>query len=139
MPRNAVYLEAPARTQDLLNVKWALQAAGYTIGSSWHEGEVNTSSLAFQNHWNATGLERLQTCDSLVVICGTIDRAAPELALMAGFALACGLRVIWIGSPIRGLSDFRAVQQFDTAEDFRKQILQQMYSRSILNDERLAA
>lgn len=139
MPRNTVYLEAQARTQGLLNIKWTLQAAGYAIGSSWHEGEVNTPSLAFQNHWNATGLEQLQICDSLVVICEKTDRAAPELAMVAGFALARGIRVFWIGPPLRFLSDFRAVQQFNTAEDFRKQILRQMYSRSIVTCERLAA
>ncbi len=60
MPGNAVYLEAPERTKDLLNIKWTLRSAGYAIGSSWHEGEVNMLSLAFQDHWNARGVEQLQ-------------------------------------------------------------------------------
>ncbi len=37
MQRNAVYLEAPELTQDLLNIKWALRSAGYTIASTWHD------------------------------------------------------------------------------------------------------
>jgi hypothetical protein len=139
MPRNTIYLEAPDRTQDLLNIKWALRSAGYDIRSTWHEGEATTSLLVFRDHWNARGLEQLQTCDSLVVICGNGDRSTPELAMMAGFALARGLRVFWVGSPVRGLCDFRAVQQFNTAEDFRKQILQRTYSQSTVAHEPLAA
>jgi hypothetical protein len=138
MPRNTVYLEAPDRTQDLLNIKWALRSAGYAIGSTWHEGEAITSLLAFKDHWNARSVEQLQICDSLVVVCNS-DKAIPELAMMAAFALARGLEVLWIGSLVRGLTNFRAVQQFNTAEDFRKQILQQKYSQSTLAHERVAA
>jgi hypothetical protein len=136
---NTVYLEAPELTQDLLNIKWALRSAGYDIGSSWHERGASKSSSASKDHWTARGLEQLQTCDLLVVVCGKSDRARSELAMMAGFALARGVRVIWIGSPVQSMSDFRAVQQFNTAEDFRRQVLEQMYSRSIPTDERLAA
>ena len=140
MPQNAVYLEASERTQDLLNIKWTLQSAGYAIASTWHQGEVNTSPLAFQHHWNRRGVDQLQVCDSLVVICGKGDRAALELGMMAGFALARGLRVIWIGSPVAVLNDFRAVQQFNTPEDFRKDILNQAHPRSMsLTNDRLAA
>jgi hypothetical protein len=39
MRGNDVYLEAPSRTQELLNIKRALQAAGFRIGSTWHEGK----------------------------------------------------------------------------------------------------
>lgn len=138
MPRNTIYLEAPARTQDVLNVKWTLRAAGYAIGSTWHDIKLNTPLLAFQDHGTARALEQLQVCDSLVVICGTGDPAAPELGMRAGFALARGIRVFWIGAPLCALSDFPAVQRFNTAEDFRKQILQQVYSDS-LTRERLAA
>ena len=139
MIRHTVYLEAPDPTQDLLNIKWTLLSAGYTIGSTWHENETGTSSWGFRDHWNAGRVEQLQLCDSLVVVSGEKDRAVPEVSMMAGFALARGLRVIWIGTPLRGLSDFRAVQQFDTAEDFRKQILLQTDARPILTDKRLAA
>lgn len=57
---------------------------------------------------------------------------------MAGVALARGVRVIWIGAPVRGLAEFQAVQQFNTAEEFRRQVLQQMYCQPAWN-ERLAA
>jgi hypothetical protein len=92
-------LEAPDCTQDLLNIKWALRSTGCSIGSTWHEGDLSTSLLAFEDHWNARGVEQMQSCDSLVVICGQDDTAALELGMMAGFALARGLRVIWIGPP----------------------------------------
>jgi hypothetical protein len=136
MRGNNVYLEAPGRTQELLNIKWTLQSGGFRIGSTWHEGQASTSS---KDHWNAKSVEQLQDCDSLVVICGRNDRATPELAMTAGLALARGLQVIWIGPPVGGLSAFRAVWQFNTAEDYRKQILQQMYSQSASITERLAA
>lgn len=59
--------------------------------------------------------------------------------MRAGFALARGLRVIWTGRPVRGLSDFRAVRQFDTAEDFLKQILLDRHSQPVSEAQRLAA
>ena len=139
MRGNGIYLEASGRTQELLNIKWTLQSAGFRIGSTWHESQTSTSTLASKDHWNTRSVEQLQLCDSLVVICGKNDRASPELAMTAGLALARGLQVIWIGPPLGGLSAFRAVQQFNTAEDYRKQILQQMYSQLASIAERLAA
>jgi len=139
MIRHTVYLEAPDPTQDLLNIKWALLSAGYTIGSTWHESAADPSSRGSADHWNAGRVEQLQVCDSLVVVSGERDRVVPEVSMMAGFALARGLRVIWIGTPVHGLSDFRAVQQFDTAEDFRWQVLLHANSLPILTDKRLAA
>ena len=120
MGRNIFYLEAPARTQDLLDLKWILRAAGYAIGSTWHEGEatLTSSALVFQNHWNASRMEELQICDSLAVICGTGGEIPLQLAVLAGFALARGLQVIWIGSLAQILSDFRTVQHFRTVEEF---------------------
>ena len=138
MPRDTVYLEAPDRTQDLLTIKWALLSAGYAIGSTWHEGQAGTSPLAYADHWNARGMEQLQFCDSLVVVCGKNQEIVPEVAMMAGFALAGGLRVIWIGSRVRGLDDFRAIQKFNTAEDFRRQI-QPLSSESLPSSLPLAA
>ncbi|MGA7409660.1 MAG: hypothetical protein WBW33_04185 [Bryobacteraceae bacterium] len=138
MPRHIIYLEAPERTQDLLNIKWTLRSAGYTIGSSWHDDEASAASVGFKDHWSARSLEQLQTCDSLVVICGKTDGVALEVSMMAGFALARGLRVIWIGDAVRGLSDFRSVQRFDTADDFLKQILL-MHPQPTLEAEPLAA
>jgi hypothetical protein len=140
MRQRVVYLEALNRTQDLLNIKWALISAGYTIGSTWHDGEATTSPWALMDHWDAKSMEQLQNCDALVVTSGTVGRAAvPELAMMAGFALARGLRIVWIGSAIAGLSNLKAVQHFNTAEDFRKQILSQMCSQPMSVEGRLAA
>lgn len=123
MAGHTVYLEASEVTQDLLNIKWIFRSVGYAIGSTWHESEINK----FQDHWNARGLEQLQVCDLLVVIWGKSDRAALELGMMAAFAVARGLDVIWIGSPVRILKDFRAVQQLNTPEDFRRYIMSQMH------------
>ena len=139
MRRHSVYLEAPERTQDLLNIKWTLRSAGYSIGSTWHDDEANTPSVASKDHWNASRLEQLQACDSLVVISGDSNNAAPEVPMMAGFALARGLRVIWIGTPVRGLSDFQSVRPFHTADDYLKQILVDMHSQATLVAEPLAA
>jgi hypothetical protein len=52
------------------------------------------------------------------VICGTGGEIPLQLAVLAGFALARGLQVIWIGSPAQILSDFRTVQHFRTIEEF---------------------
>jgi len=139
MPGTNVYLEALTRTQDLLNIKWTLRSAGFRIASTWHEGQGSTSSLSSKDHWNAKGIEQLHACDSLVVICGKDDKAAPEMAMMVGLALARGLQVVWIGPPVETLNAFPAVRQFNAAKDYEKQILQQMYSKSASTPERLAA
>jgi hypothetical protein len=138
MPGNAVYLEAPERTQDLLNIKWALRSAAYAIGSTWHDDKAGAPSVASKDHWNVRSLEQLQMCDSLVV-CAERESSVLEVAMMAGFALARGLRVIWIGRPVCGLSDFSSVRQFDTTEDFLNQILLDMHSPPVPEGERLAA
>jgi hypothetical protein len=138
MPQNTVYLEAPERTQDLLNVKWALRSAGYTVGSAWHDSGATPSNLARANHWNARALEQLQFCDSLIVVSGETGRATPELAMMAGFALARGLRIIWIGDAVDILHDFPTIQHFNDAEGFRRAIVEQMYAQPKVA-ERLAA
>jgi hypothetical protein len=139
MPRATFYLEAPGVTQDLLNIKWTLRATGYAIGSTWHDSETSAWLLPFRDHWSARCAEQLQVCDALVVLNGKGEETARELAIMTGFALARGLRVIWLGSPIQILSTFRAVEQFPTAEDFRKHLLRQMdtLAKSV-PDERLA-
>jgi hypothetical protein len=129
MPRNTVYLEASERTQDLLTIKWALRSAGYTIGSTWHDGEATLSNLGRAHHWNARALELLQFCDSLIVVSGKSGPAMPELAMIAGFALARGLRVIWIGNAVETLSDFAAVEHFNDADEFRRAIVDQMYGQ----------
>jgi hypothetical protein len=134
-----VYLEAPGRTQELLNVKWTLLSAGFRISSTWHDSQGDASSLSSEDHWSAKSVEQLESCDWLVVICGKDDKAVPEMALMSGLALARGLQVVWIGTPVGGLNVFRAVWQFNSVEDYRKQILQQMYFQSTSIPERVAA
>jgi hypothetical protein len=85
-------------------------------------------------------VEQLQTCEALVVLSGKPEEGARELGFMVGFALACGLRVIWLGPPIPMLSAFRAVELFETAEDFRKHLLHRQHSPALaLTDEPLAA
>jgi len=139
MRRNHFYLEAPELTQELLTIKWTLKSAGFSIGSTWHEGQVSALALTSKDHWNAWTVQQIQSCDSLVVICGKNDRAAAELAMMAGLALARGLKVIWIGSPVRSLKAFGAVCQFNTAEEYRKQVLQKMYFSSAGTEVGMAA
>jgi hypothetical protein len=138
MPRKAVYLEAAERTQDLLNIKWALRSAGYVIGSTWHDSD-STTWPSFKDHWNAIGMEQLQFCDSLVVICERGVDTIPELAMMAGFALARGIRVSWIGTPVRVLSDFAAVKHFNSPETFQREIVSAMYREAVWTNERMAA
>jgi hypothetical protein len=138
MPRKEVYLEASERTQDLLNIKWALRSAGYTIGSTWHD----LDSIAwppFKDHWTAVAVERLQFCDSLVVICERDGHAIAELAMMAGFALARGIRVFWIGTPVRALADFPAVKHFNSPEAFQKEVVSAVHCESAGTNERMAA
>jgi hypothetical protein len=129
MRGNKVYLEAPGRTQELLNVKWTLKSAGLRIGSTWHEVPGSASGLSSKDHWNAKGVERLQACDLLVVICGKNDRSIPEMAMMAGLALGHGLQVVWIGRPVGGLNAFGTVWQFNTTEDYERTLRQHMYSQ----------
>lgn len=134
MRGNNVYLEAEDRTQDLLNIKWALRGAGFTIASNWHDCQ---SPFDLRDHWNASALERLQNCDCVVILSPRAGGTAPELAMMAGFALARGIAVSWIGTPVRGLCDLSAVRQFGCAGDFVKQLSSAGRSRPAA--DRLAA
>ena len=58
MSKHTVYIEAPKRRQDLLNIKWALFSAGYSIGSSWHDAEAGAQHLGSEHHWNAKSVEQ---------------------------------------------------------------------------------
>jgi hypothetical protein len=135
MRQTAIYLEASSRTQDLLNIKWTLLSSGYSIGSTWHENQSGNS--ARKDHWDRD-VEQLQFCDALIVLCRPDDDHVAELAVMAGFALARGLKVVWIGPQVRSLSGFQAVRHFNTADDYRKQILQPL-PNTAPTPERLAA
>ena len=134
-----VYLEAPSRTQELLNIKWTLKSAGFTIGSTWHENSGITSALPLSEHWDARGVEQLRACDLLVVICGKDSKAAPRMAMMAGLALARGLKVVWIGPSFAGLNAFTAIRTFNTVNDYEKEVLRAMHSELASNARRLAA
>jgi hypothetical protein len=136
--KDTFYLEARSRTQDLLSLKWMLRAAGYRIGSTWHEGEAS-SSLGVETHWNAKRIEQLQRCDALAVICGRGEESPLQVAVLAGFAVARGLSVIWIGDRVQIMSHFETVQQFNTAEDFRKQLLLQVDLRFMCAKQRQLA
>jgi hypothetical protein len=137
MRRKQAYLDASDRTQDVLNIKWALRSVGYSIRSSWHDADATTAP-AFKGHWNAHGIEQLRCCDLLVVICGTGGMITPELGMMAGFALARGIRVSWIGTPMAALSGFHAVSQFDSAEDFQRELLSE-HSKLVWTGKQLVA
>jgi hypothetical protein len=118
MFRKTFYLEAPARTEDLLHTKRALRAAGCAIGSTWHD-EIATSHASESNgDWIAGRLEELNRCDALIVLCGEKYRTPLQIPLLAGYALTRGLQVIWIGSSVRVASDRRSVAQFETVEEF---------------------
>jgi len=59
-------------------------------------------------------LEELKKCDALIVLCGEKQKAP----LLAGYALARGMRVIWIGSSVQITCRDRNVSQFNTIEEF---------------------
>ncbi|MFL6448915.1 MAG: hypothetical protein ACJ746_14690 [Bryobacteraceae bacterium] len=138
MRGNDVFLEAPSRTQELLNIKWTLKAAGFRIGSTWHD-DSGIASTVSKDHWDEKGIEQLQACDSLVVICGSDTAAAASAAMIAGLALARGLQVVWIGPWFGGLNAFSAVRRFNTADDYEREVLRGMYSESASNTEQIAA
>jgi hypothetical protein len=119
MLRNTVYLEAPARTQDLLDAQRALQAAGYAIGSTWHDQPALSNVSDAGADWILERHKELNQCAALIVLCGEKHKATLQVPLLAGYALARGLQIIWIGSSVRVTSDnSRSVTQFDTVEDF---------------------
>lgn len=124
MYRNPVYLEAAERTQDLLNIKWALRSAGHAIVSKWHDGDAGAFRGASKNHWTPNDFDRLQKCDMLVVLSGQTCEGTAAIAMMAGFALAHGIKVCWIGGRVSSVNKFPGIQMFDTADEFRTRIVQ---------------
>jgi len=138
MRRNIVYLEAADRTQDLLNMKWALRSAGYTIASKWHDLEGNIGCPNFKSHGSPEELDGLRMCQLLVVLAGQSQEAAVQMGLMAGFAVACGIEVWWLGRTLGHLSQLPGVQIFDTADEIRTYIVK-LASAQIAVPERLAA
>jgi hypothetical protein len=117
MIRKTFYLEASARTQDLLDVQQALRAAGYAIGSTWHE-EVPGLHPSDSEAFLTERFEELNRCDALIVLCGNVVKTPLQVPLLAGHALARGLQMIWIGSSVRVASGHQNVAQFGTVEEF---------------------
>jgi hypothetical protein len=117
-----VYLEAAARSQDLLTTKWILRSCGYLIKSTWHE-ESGLAPSGPQSHWSWARLEEMKICDTLTVVRGQDKELPLELALFVGFAAARNLRVIWVGLPVDLLGRFTTVRLFATLDEFRKELL----------------
>jgi hypothetical protein len=123
MTRNTVYLEASARTQDLLDAQRALRAAKCVIGSTWHDREAISDSSVAGVDWITERYQELDRCDALIILCGEKQKTKLQVPLLAGYALARGLEVIWIGSSMRVTSKHGKVArgyvvQFDTVEEF---------------------
>jgi hypothetical protein len=117
MIRKTVYLEASARTQNLIDAQRALRAAGWAIGSTWHD-EATSPVSESETDWITGRLEELNKCDALIVLCGGKHNTPLQVPLLAGYALTRGLQLIWIGSSVRVASDHRNLVQFDTVEEF---------------------
>jgi hypothetical protein len=117
-----VYIEAAARTQDLLTTKWLLRGSGYVIASTWHE-ESRLASSGPQSHWAWQRLEEMKVCDTLVVVRGPEKQLPFELALTLGFAAARNLRVIWLGSPVDLPDCSRTIHYLATLDEFQKRLL----------------
>lgn len=117
MIRKTFYLEASARTQDLLDAQRALRSAGCAIGSTWHD-EAPSSHSSDPEGWITERFEELDRCDALIVLCGNVHKTRLQVPLLAGHALARGLQVIWIGSSVRVASDHQNVTQFGTVAEF---------------------
>jgi hypothetical protein len=130
---NTVYLEAADRTQDLLNIKWALRSAGFIIASSWHDGDATACRSTFNGHCSAQELDALDGCDLLVVVCGRTADASAEMSLTAGFALGRRIQVCWIGGRVELLKNLTGVQVFDTVEQFYRHILTLASQRASLD------
>jgi hypothetical protein len=119
MLRKTVYLEAPARTRDLLDAQRALQQAEYVIGSTWHDQATTSQTSDAGADWIAERCEELDRCDALIVLCGEKHKATLQVPLLVGYALARGLQVIWIGLSVRVASNHsNSVTQFGTVEEF---------------------
>jgi hypothetical protein len=117
MTRNTVYLEASARTRDLLTAQRALRAAKCFIGSTWHDQAAEGSEIAGVD-WITGRYQELDRCDALIILCGEKHKTTLQVPLLAGYALARGLRVVWIGSSVRVASNNVNMTQFETVAEF---------------------
>jgi surface antigen len=71
----------------------------------------------------------LTSCDSLVVVAGKNGRTIPQLAIMAGFALARGLNVVWIGDAVEMIAELAVIQHFQNAEQFCRSIVPEVHAQ----------
>jgi hypothetical protein len=117
MTRNTVYLEASARTRDLLTAQRALRAAKCFIGSTWHDQAAEGSEIAGVD-WITGRYQELDRCDALIILCGEKHKTTLQVPLLLGYALARGLQVVWIGSSVRVASNNINMTQFETLADF---------------------
>ena len=113
-----VYLEAAARTQELLTVKWTLRSFGYTIASTWHE-EPLVSASTQQSHSSRQRLDELKSCDLVVIVRGT-EELPMDVAVTLGFAAARNLQVICIGGSV-DLPVVARTRYFPSIEEFRRE------------------
>jgi hypothetical protein len=117
MTRNTVYLEASARTRDLLTAQRALRAAKCFIGSTWHDQAAEGSEIAGVD-WITGRYQELDRCDALIILCGEKHKTTLQVPLLVGYALARGLQVVWIGSSVRVGSNNVNMTQFETVAEF---------------------
>jgi len=113
-----VFLEAPSRSQDLVTLKWMLRSAGYRVASTWHD----SPPPLFDGHWKSLPIDEMKPLDTLVVLRQAEEAIPGQLGLLAGFALARGVQVIWIGEPIEPLNQLPNVRCFPSLETFRRQL-----------------
>jgi hypothetical protein len=118
MTRNTVYLEASARTRDLLTAQRALRAAKCFIGSTWHDQAAISDPSAAGVDWITGRYQELDRCDALIILCGEKHKTTLQVPLLVGYALARGLQVVWIGSSVRIASNNINMTQFETVADF---------------------
>jgi hypothetical protein len=114
-----VYLEAAARTQELLTAKWTLRSCGYIIGSTWHDQPLVSASNQ-ESHCSRQRLDEMKSCDALAIVRGPEKDLPIDIAVALGFAAARNLRVICIGEPV-DLPVVAHTQYFCSLDEFRKE------------------
>jgi hypothetical protein len=87
------------------------------IGSTWHDEAPNSHRLD-PEAWLTERFEELNRCDALIVLCGNLVKTPLQVPLLAGYALARGLQVIWIGSSVRVGEGHHNVVHYGTVEEF---------------------
>ena len=123
------FLEAPCRSQELITLKWVLRSSGYEIASTWHD-VTPAASFAPEVHWTYAQMEQMTPFDTLVISRRDQEEIPAQLGLTVGFAIARNLEVIWIGTPLEPLSQFRNVYCFPSVEAFQRHLLLEEKTRA---------